>query len=433
MRFHAIPPQGIWFNDPNGLTRIEERWTLFAQVRTDAPAYDQVGWARLTSPDLLRWSYRGIAIPAGATSDAWSGSIMATGDALEAFYTRHTSGPQDQVRRMSRDAGATWSEPEEMIGPARLHWRDPWVFHPEPDGPWFMLLAVPCAWDPEPGSRSSLEIHRSDDGRKTWSHVGALGPWSAPGVMWEVPVLVRETDAPERWSLLISTIDRRPGAGACQVRRWRGSWAGETFIPDGDPATDHEPLDHGPDFYAAIAAASPGPAGDVPLIIGWASSWEIARKFPWPGFAGGPISLPRVLTRSGMRPLAFHLEAFSAPMEKVPAAGLGRAHAGEDGVTLTIEGEGAAFALKIDGRGEIKARRIGEDWLAWDTSFQRKRKGALELSIFVDGPLIELHIGPDDVFLTVNIPCGAKPLEVAAKRANGAALEIAWSRLPASV
>ncbi len=405
LRFHAHPPPGVWFNDPNGLVQTGSGWTLFAQARTDAPAYKQVGWARLTSPDLIDWQYEGIAIPHADGYDAWSGSVLAEGDALHAWYTRHHDSMQEQVRVTSPDGGENWSEAVPAIGPARTDWRDPFVFQPEPDGAWFALIAAPCAWNPAPDDRSTIEIYRSDD-RQNWAHVGDIGPWSEPGILWEVPVLVREPYSQDRWSLLISTVDRRGERADCNVMRWRGQWADNRFLCDGDPLTDAKPLDLGPDFYAAIAGRAAD--GTTPLI-GWASSWQMARQFPWPGFAGGPISLPRELTANGTRPWPAFAAAFTGESVKPPVAGMGIANSLTGVFELRIGAAAASLTLSTAADGAIEARRDGPEWLAWQTTAAATAVQPRTLSIFVDGPLFEIHIAPDDRFLTVAVPTEGKP------------------------
>lgn len=414
LRFHACPPSGEWFNDPNGLVKTGDHWTLLVQHRSDSPAFQRAGWARLTSPDLLQWSYQGLSIAPGRHSDAWSGLLVAHRRELEAWYTLHQGGLQQQVRRISLDNGTGWSFAIPVAGPARRDWRDPFLFQPTANGPWFMLIAASCPWDDNVAIRSTIEIHRSDDGCQSWKLVGQIGPWSDPGILWEVPQMLREPGSCDRWSLLISTVDRRQGRAGCSVLRWRGRWIGDGFAPDGDPADSFEQLDYGPDFYAAVGETPTGNAASWPLIIGWASSWQIARRFPWPDFAGGPMSLPRILTQRGSRPIDVGATIASVPKDRPPFSGFGHIGPTEDMVQISIRGLNAEIGIAISEEGSVQAQRLGPEYLQWSGSASAKSVEPRQLSLFVDGPLIELYISPDDRFLTFVLPQGNAPFEIMA-------------------
>ena len=185
LAFHASPPPGEWLNDPNGLVHVDGRWRLFVQHRADAPAFRATGWARLSSPDLLDWTWDGPVIAADGDDWAYSGSVMRDGAGLVATHTVHdaANGQERQVRRTSGDGGASWSAAAPLIGAARNS-RDPFVF----DGGAAMLLARPCDWD-DVNTASHLAIWRCGDGG--WQETGRIGPWHPPGVMWEVPVVLR--------------------------------------------------------------------------------------------------------------------------------------------------------------------------------------------------------------------------------------------------
>ncbi|MGL5837575.1 MAG: hypothetical protein ACRCY3_03650 [Sphingorhabdus sp.] len=429
LRFHACPPEGVWFNDPNGLVKTDRGWTLFTQVRTDAPDYRRVGWARLTSSDLIDWKYEGVVIPSDSASDAWSGSVLAEEDGLHAFYTRHRDGLQEQVRSFSVDGGASWASPILAIGPARVDWRDPFLFQPEKGGAWFALVAAPCPWNPPPQARSTIEIYRSDDGRNSWRYAGMIGPWSEPGILWEVPIMVREPGSVDRWSLIVSTVDRRGDRADCTVLRWRGRWLEDGFLCDGDPVSLVQPLDYGPDFYAVIAGGIGDDASnDIPLI-GWASSWQTARDFPWPGFAGGPLSIVRRLTANGSDYRPEFAEAFTIESPKVPLSGFGITDFLTGALELRIETNCSTMSIVIAADGAIRARREGPDWLKWHTNALPTVQHSRRLSLFVDGPLFELHIAPDDRFLTFALPGNSNAAAISLKNA-GLESAIHWRMLP---
>ena len=421
LAFHASPPPGEWLNDPNGLVHADGQWRLFVQHRADAPAFRATGWARLSSPDLLNWTWDGPVIVPDGDDWAYSGSVQRDGADLAATYTVHdaATGLERQVRRVSADAGATWSAAEPLIAAAHNR-RDPFVF----DGSAAMLLACPCDWN-DPDTASHVAIWRCRDG--VWSETGRIGPWHPPGVMWEVPVIV-EVDG--RDVLLISTIDRRGGGADCAVHAWAGRLGPDGFARDPGSCREGQRLDLGPDFYAAMAVDG------EPLIVGWLSSWATAATFAWPGFAGGIIGLPRRLSLSGgqMRQhVALPINAFSIPVPDTPVAGRGLVTLdGAAAFTLAIGGAQAAATITADPRdGTLTVERIGAAPLQW----RQSHAGSIApcplrtLTLFVDGPAIELFIAPDGAAVSIAMPVGDAPLTIAC-HAAGVDHRVEWNVRP---
>ncbi|QMW21911.1 hypothetical protein [Sandaracinobacteroides saxicola] len=383
MAFHAHAPAGEWLNDPNGLLFSGGRWRLFAQHRADAPDFAATGWARLSGDDLLRWDWDGVAIPAG---DEWaySGCVLP---GPVAVHTAHAAGLERQVLRRSGDGGRTWGPARALdgLGGAARNRRDPFVW--PVNGGWRMLLAAPCdwrAWRDEGPSRLLLFEAEALEG--PWRAAGEVTVGLPRGVMLEMPARVAVPGGGE--ALVWSTVDRRGDGADGTVWRWDGGFADGRWQGSGTPCR----LDLGPDFYAAI------PGGD--MLIGWASSWATARAMPWGGFHGGPLSLPRAMTAAGSAPVPAIADRFSVRQTTMPAAGLGVAAVA--GVfSLRIEGHGAAFTLAVAADGAARLERTGD--FAWGDE-ARLQAGPKRLSLFVDGPLVELHIAPDDRWVTVAVP-----------------------------
>lgn len=402
--FHPCPPPGEWLNDPNGLVQIDGMWRLFVQHRADAPAFSATGWARLSSPDLLDWTWDGVVIRPDGPDWAYSGSVSRGGRGLIAIHTIHdeATGLERQVERSSADAGATWSAATPLIAPLS-NVRDPFVAQCGDT----MLLACPGDWN-APDARSHLAIWRRHRGG--WRQTGRIGPWHPPGVMWEVPIVVQVDD---RDVLLVSTVDRRGGGADCAVFAWIGTLRDDGFVADHGAGPSGQRLDLGPDFYAAMAADG------VPIVVGWLSSWATARTFAWPGFAGGVISLPRRLSLVGGRirqHVAVADDAFSYTCSVPPKAGRGTVEInGRAGFSLTIGGAGAALDIVADPeRGSLTVTRTGPLSLRW----HRHHEAVLvphaerDLTLFVDGPAVELFVAPDGVTVSVALPSGDRPLEV---------------------
>ena len=269
---HAAPPPGEWINDPNGLIFRDGQWRLFVQHSAAAPDYKSIGWARLSSPNLLHWTWDGPVILPNQLGQPYSGSIVSEGDELAAYLTRHDDKLQRQVRLASRDHGLTWREGP-PFGPEGRNVRDPFVFYCIATGDWRMLVAEPCDWADWPSNPPSrLAVWREED--NAWRFVAHIGPWMPSGVMWEVPVLV---DFGATQALILSIVDRRSDPPECAVRYWLGRFDGEAFAATSP--SEGLLLDHGPDFYAAIVAANEAPDR---TLVAWASSWATARAMPWP-------------------------------------------------------------------------------------------------------------------------------------------------------
>ena len=383
---HAAAPPGEWANDPNGLIQRDGIWHLYVQHSAAAPDFKSVGWGLLTSVDLIRWDWAGQVIPPDALGQAYSGSIVPEGDVLTAYLTRHDGECQRQVRLESRD-GRDWSTGP-PLGPEGRNMRDPFVFFCQAVGEWRMLLAEPCdwaGWASDPPSR--LSVWRPDGGN--WIRVSTIGPWMAPGIMWEVPVLV---DFGERQALIVSLVDRRDDQVRCSVRAWVGRFDGTGFLPD---AVTGQRLDLGPDFYAAIVEAG-GRAN--PVMVAWASSWATARKMPWPdGIHGGPITLPRRLSldlRTGQmkQSLAVDLD----PARRVDFDGRATA-------TFVIDGAGGRVELVVDPAG-VTLTRSGSPLLDWHHREVCSLTEPQSITIHEDNGLIEIFIQPAGLSVTVFLP-----------------------------
>ena len=441
-------------NDPNGLWRDSDGlWHLWFQYRDDPPAYSRTHWGRLVSRDGLAWSCAGIDVAADADSDIYSGCVVNVhGAAQRAYITRHQHGRgsavggvlptiQQSVESWQRDGPhAAWrvASPTSQIDPGLRDFRDPFVFR-YGDG-WRMLVAEPCPWDAAVGgpARSRLQIWRSVDGLH-WKPAGAIGPWDPPRVMWEVPQLLplsalqagASSAAPKEgdlWVLFISVLDRRTGTPGsdgtnigCSVRWHLGTFDGCRFDPVADDAlpptnsactactspesTDANDggcvlsgrlLDHGPDFYAACLQTPSLTGPTEPALVAWMSHWAYARRLPLPGFAGGPMTLPRRLawvdhaSGSGIRqrPLAALEQARCADPLDTPMQTLSR-------VPCTVARALGSLDLEV----HLQMAPGGQAWMRLTESKPSLPHGgslSVPLALHIDAPAhrITLHRAP---------------------------------------
>lgn len=117
-------------------------------------------WDRYTTQDFNEFSYTGTALPNGGTLDqdlnCYTGSVVEFEDVTHLFYTGvnpkflapDTNQPiQIVMHATSVDGMKTWiKHPNHSFGAPSGYdprdWRDPFVYRPEKDGPWYMLISA---------------------------------------------------------------------------------------------------------------------------------------------------------------------------------------------------------------------------------------------------------------------------------------------------
>ena len=89
-RLHIMPPSG-WLNDPNGVSRVDDRYHVFYQHNPDGPTHGNVHWGHVSSADLLRWTDEPIALaPVPGSPNrggCWSGCVVDDDGVPTAVYT----------------------------------------------------------------------------------------------------------------------------------------------------------------------------------------------------------------------------------------------------------------------------------------------------------------------------------------------------------
>ena len=159
-------PQPIYFRPSDGWAgdvipfAHGDRVNLFYLHDRRDPSKPGTSWNLYTTTDYAEYEYQEVGLPHGTTADqdlnAYTGSIVEHDGVMHLFYTGvnpaflipGTSDPAQVVMHAtSTDGMQTWiKHPQHTFGaPAGydpLDWRDPFVFKPERDGPWHMLLAA---------------------------------------------------------------------------------------------------------------------------------------------------------------------------------------------------------------------------------------------------------------------------------------------------
>ena len=389
---HLAAPPGEWINDPNGLVFAGGRYHLFVQHSLSSEA-SEIGWGHASSSDLLHWCWHGPAIALDDAVSAYSGCITGAAP-LEAWLTRHDARGAEPVQsqwRVTSDDGENWSLDAAAVGPSGRNVRDPFVFFCAATQDWRMLVARPCGWTSwHADGPSTIEVWRSAD-RIGWERAGQIGPWSRPGVMWEVPVLI---DFGDTQVLVISTVCRSDESSRCAVRYWHGRFDGCSFERHDDTGML---LDLGPDFYALCINTTDGwPTGDR-VALAWGSSWRTARATRWPAEAhGGPLTLPRTLGFDGGRLTQIPVE------QAIDHADFTHLWVPGTPWTLVFAGTTGSVRVSISGDGVLVAERIEADpLLDWRLEELVQFAATTSVTGFVDAGLIELFFAPWGRTLTV--------------------------------
>lgn len=152
-------------------------------------------WDVIRTQDFVEFDDRGTAIASGGPRavdfNAYTGSVVVHEGRHHLFYTGHNPERVDDAtgealqlvcHAVSDDGMATWTKlPNDTFGAPegyeRCDWRDPFVFRPESDGPWRMLLAA--RRDGGPTRRRGLIAQCVSDDLTTWR---VVEPFWDPGL-----------------------------------------------------------------------------------------------------------------------------------------------------------------------------------------------------------------------------------------------------------
>jgi len=160
--FSYTPNRG-WVNDPNGLVYAAGIYHLFYQHNPYSNEDTNISWGHATSPDLVNWTDKGVAILFNKTAQIqrFSGSAVvnstnagcpAAGRRIVAIFTDadNKTGTQAQSIAYSDD-GITFKlyagnpvipSPPSQYASEYRNFRDPKVFWYEPKKTWLMVVVL---------------------------------------------------------------------------------------------------------------------------------------------------------------------------------------------------------------------------------------------------------------------------------------------------
>lgn len=267
-----------------------------------------MGWHRYETIDFVEYVDQGESIPRGSESspdrNVYTGSIIESEGVLHAFYTGFNAAfhePGQPARQLVMHATSTsverpWHKHlEDTFGAPEgyepVDFRDPFVFRPDPAGPWHLLVIA--RRDEGPDRRRGVILDYVSDDLARWEFRGEF--W-APNryVAIECPEVFQFGD---NWYLVYSEFSERFATHYRVGPTPRGPWS----VPELDTVD-------GRGFYAAKSLELDGSryfAGWIPTRVGetddgaweWAGSLAVheARTLPDGSLA---FSIPRALRAS---------------------------------------------------------------------------------------------------------------------------------------
>ena len=465
--YHLTPDQR-WMNDPQRPFFLDGLWHYYYLYNADYPEGNGTEWFHATSTDMVHWKNEGVAIPKfrNGLGDIETGSAVVDTEgtagfgkgAVVAVLTQQHDGVQRQSLFYSTDNGYSFTSYDGnpvMENPGAEHWRDPRIVRDEANNQWLMLLA----------EGHKIGFYTSQD-LLQWNYVSSfdregLGVLECPDFF---QMDVNGDPARRTWVLAASANGAGEGR-TTGLAYWTGNWDGKGFMADGD----HQWLDAGPDFYAAVTWDDPrltdGQRKSSRHTIGWMNNWAYARELPtgdWFGAAsvvrdirlesdggrpalvstptpalksleGAPVQIPAGALKDGPGQALQVPDtgAFKVDVElEAPEAGTGEARmllrsGGKAYATVGYDfGTGKAFVVR-DGDNVAGRQRPDADdnKAAGHDTYRQVRtteggsgRDAVRLAVYVDRSSVEVFVEGGSQTLTSLVfpPPGAKDVGLAA-------------------
>jgi levanase/fructan beta-fructosidase len=277
---YHFSPKSEWMNDVNALVYLDGTYHMIYQW---GKSIRHGGYA--TSPDLLHWSDRGVAlIPqnsflpqeairnvSGAQVYSGSGVVVSgetakniTGSEKAAMVAIYTGTEVGTCLAWSNDGGETWHDYENnpVANPTDgADPRDPCVFWHEPTEKWVMAIY-----------ENGTTFYNSPD-LINWTKTSNINfGFECPDI-FELPLDGDEDN--KKWVL-------QDANGSYLV----GHFDGKTFTPEQEKLI----MDVGPDFYAAQTFFRPNLPTDELIQIAWMDHWNGGiGETPWERNATFPV------------------------------------------------------------------------------------------------------------------------------------------------
>lgn len=305
-KYHIMPPAG-WLNDPNGCCYFKGMYHIFFQYAPGDPEGKVRYWGHVTSKDLIKFQYEGIAIKSDTEWDksgAYSGCSFVDDGLMEIFYTGNVKqdGNYDYINEgrisntltMKSEDGFSLGKKNRLLTNEDYprdytqHIRDPKVW--KKDDKYYMVIG-----GRKKNDQGAILRYVSVDKEK-WVFQNEITTKSSFGYMWECPDAF-EIDGKSFFVCCPQGLKREEYRYQNQYQAGYfciGDKAIETF-DDVLHGADFRELDYGFDFYAPQTFVD---AKGRRILIAWAGMPD-AEYQNIPSVEEGwqhSLTMPRVLT-----------------------------------------------------------------------------------------------------------------------------------------
>ena len=411
--YHIQPPTGL-LNDPNGFTYFDGAYHMFYQWFPLGPVHGLKHWYHVSSPDLVHWTDRGVALVPETKEDshgAYSGSGFVVDEALHVMYTgNHRT--DDWTRHPSQVIGVLRDGKIERRNVAipdvpdgyTEHFRDPKVWME--NGVYYAIIGAQRT--DETGCVVLYESTDLDD----WTFLGEVKTGLDPfGYMWECPD-VFELDG--RHVLVFSPQGIEP-----EGHRYHNIYQSGYVIGTLDLETlvftheAFEELDFGFDFYAPQTTEHEGRR----LLIGWMGLPEIDYPTDRHGWAHA-LTLPRELTiekdklkqRPARELVSLRQDSFvdtSTTSMQTASTSRYELQVETDGEPFELEllrdDEGALVIRYVDQTLTIDRTRAGEPFAETYGTTRSIDCDVTSLRLFVDSSSVECFVNDGEAVATLRV------------------------------
>lgn len=369
-----------WINDPHGLTFHDGIYHLFHQYVPDSLVWaPNCHWGHATSPDLLTWEWRDVAIAPGDGDDGiWTGSLVQDGSGARIFYTSVAQPDlglgRVRVAMPDDDTWQTWSKGDVVVRPPEdldlIAFRDPFVARE--GSRWRMFVGAATR------SGDAMALTYTSDDLVTWSYDGVAASRSTVevdpvwmGSLWECPQIF-EVDG--HWVMVSSVWDD-------DVLHYAGYGIGDHYQDGRFAPTDWGRVSWGESYYAPSFFRD---RDGRPCLMFWMrgvddpeQGWASCLSVPYLLSVGdghlGVTPHPEVVAARGA-PLEPGESASTFDLEWTPAP---------DGDQLILAAENGKTACITVADDCVSLERVGCD--PWSMPWAGE-----QLRVLVDGSVIEI-------------------------------------------